>query len=206
MPLKKLKRAVKKVVRKVVPKELSGIMTAAAPFVAPYSLPAAAALSIGCQLRTGQGRINPILTAGSLLPGVRFQGGQGLAAFKPTGFTRFGPQNFGSGISARQLFFGGPGIGESGKLGRFGDTAERFLFGSPAEGAFDREAGEFVMEREAKRGILGAGGEFNYADSQILFHKAFDTVSIICNKDSSYTQTIREIPSVELNNEYKEWI
>ena len=168
MPLKKLKRAAgkvlggaKKVVRKVVPKEVAGIMTAAAPFVAPYSLPAAAALSIGGQLRTGQGRINPFITGASLLPGIRFAGGAGLGAFKPTGFTRFGPQNFGSGITARQLFFGGPGIGESGKLGRFGDTAERFLFGSPAEGAFDREAGEFVMEREAKRGILGAGGEFN---------------------------------------------
>ena len=63
MPLKKIGRAIKKTVRKVVPKELSGIMTAAAPFVAPFSLPAAAALTIGGQLRTGQGRINPILTA-----------------------------------------------------------------------------------------------------------------------------------------------
>ncbi len=48
---------------------------------------------------------------------------------------------------------------------------------------------------------IGTGGDYNYADSQILFHKAFDTVSIICNKDSSYTQTIRELPSVELNEE-----
>ena len=40
--LKKAKVLVKKTVRKVVPKELSGIMTVAAPFVAPYSLPAAA--------------------------------------------------------------------------------------------------------------------------------------------------------------------
>ena len=90
MPLKKLKDVgkkvlggAKKVVRKVVPKEVAGIMTAAAPFVAPYSLPAAAALSIGGQLRTGQGRINPILTGASLLPGIRFAGGQGLGSFKP---------------------------------------------------------------------------------------------------------------------------
>jgi len=162
--LKKIKRTV----RKVVPKEVAGIMTAAAPFVAPYSLPAAAALTIGGQLKQ-TGRINPILTAGSLLPGVRFQGtGSGLAAFKPTGFTRFGPQNFGSGISARQLFFGGPGIGESGKLGRFGDTAERFLFGSPAEGAMDKDVGGYVLEREAKQGILGTGGEYGAVKGSLI--------------------------------------
>jgi hypothetical protein len=165
--LKKIGRTVKKTVRKVVPKEVAGIMTAAAPFVAPYSLPAAAALSIGGQLRTGQGRINPIVTGMSLLPGIKFQGGQGLGAFKPTGFTRFGPQDFGGGISARQLFFGGPGVGESGKLGSFGDKAEGFLFGSPEARAFDREAGEFVLERGAKQGLLGFGGEFGTGGSLI---------------------------------------
>jgi len=46
---------------------------------------------------------------------------------------------------------------------------------------------------------IGTGGDYNYADSQILFHKAFDTVAIICGKDSSYTETIRKIPPVELN-------
>jgi len=46
---------------------------------------------------------------------------------------------------------------------------------------------------------IGTGGDYNYADSQILFHKAFDTVSIICGKDSSYTQTIRQTRIVELN-------
>ena len=161
--LKKIKRTV----RKVVPKEVAGIMTAAAPFVAPYSLPAAAALTIGGQLKQ-TGRINPILTAGSLLPGVRFQGGQGLAAFKPTGFTRFGPQNFGSGITARQLLFGGPGLGESGKLGRFGDTAERFLFGSPAEGAMDKDVGGYVVEREATQGLFGTGGEYGAVKGSLI--------------------------------------
>ena len=67
MPLKKIGRAIKKTVRKVVPKEVAGIMTAAAPFVAPTSLPLAAALSIGGQLRMGRGRINPITTALSLI-------------------------------------------------------------------------------------------------------------------------------------------
>ena len=102
MPFKKIGRAIKKTVRKVVPKEVAGIMTAAAPFVAPYSLPAAAALSIGGQLRTGQGRINPILTGASLLPGIRFAGGAGPGAFRPTGITRFGQTP--GGVSARDLF------------------------------------------------------------------------------------------------------
>ncbi len=47
---------------------------------------------------------------------------------------------------------------------------------------------------------IGTGGDFNYADSQILFHKAFDTVAILCGKDSSYTQVIRQVPSGKLNN------
>ena len=46
---------------------------------------------------------------------------------------------------------------------------------------------------------IGTGGDYNYADSQILFHKAFDTVAILCGKNSSYTQTIRETASVDLN-------
>ena len=162
-----LLKKIKKTVRKVVPKEVAGIMTAAAPFVAPYSLPAAAALTIGGQLKQ-TGRINPIVTGMSLLPGVRFQGGQGLGAFKPTGFTRFGPQDFGSGISARQLLFGGPGFGESGKLGAFGDKAESFLFGSPVDpgvpGVPDAigRAGS-----EATQGLLGFGGEFGTGGSLI---------------------------------------
>ncbi|MFC1866757.1 N-acetylneuraminate synthase family protein [Thermodesulfobacteriota bacterium] len=52
---------------------------------------------------------------------------------------------------------------------------------------------------------IGAGGDFNYADSQILFHKAFDLVDILCGKDSSSTQVIRKTlkcklkPSVIIN-------
>ena len=46
---------------------------------------------------------------------------------------------------------------------------------------------------------IGTGGDYNYADSQILFHKAFDTVSIICGKDSSYTQVIRKNTPATLN-------
>jgi len=165
--LKKITGGVKKVVRKVVPKEVAGIMTAAAPFVAPYSLPAAAALSIGGQLRTGQGRINPILTGMSLLPGIRFQGGQGLGAFKPTGFTRFGPNNFGSGITSRQLLFGGPGAGQSGKLGAFGDKAEGFLFGNPELQAMGNEADGMLSLKDPTQGLLGFGGEYGTGGSLI---------------------------------------
>ena len=35
---------------------------------------------------------------------------------------------------------------------------------------------------------LGTGGEFNYADSQILFHKTMDLVNILCDKNAIDTQ------------------
>ena len=53
---------------------------------------------------------------------------------------------------------------------------------------------------------LGTGGDFHYADNQIVFHRAFDTVAILCGTDSSYTQVIRQTPrcifnkSVMINN------
>ncbi|MDO8505529.1 MAG: FAD-dependent oxidoreductase [bacterium] len=46
---------------------------------------------------------------------------------------------------------------------------------------------------------IGTGGDFNYADSQILFHKAFDTVAVLCGKDSSYTQVVRQTAPCALN-------
>lgn len=46
---------------------------------------------------------------------------------------------------------------------------------------------------------LGTGGDFHYADSQILFHKAFDTAKMLCGKDSSYTQIIRQTSRCRLN-------
>ena len=162
--LKKIGKTVKKTVRKVVPKEVAGIMTAAAPFVAPYSLPAAAALSIGGQLRTGQGRINPIVTGMSLLPGVRFRGGAGPGAFMPSGFTRFGA-DAGSGVGIRSLLFGGPGVGQSGKLGAFGDKAEGFLFGTPEFGGVPSPVGPGASE--ATQGLLGFGGEYGTGGSLI---------------------------------------
>lgn len=46
---------------------------------------------------------------------------------------------------------------------------------------------------------LGTGGDFSYTDSQILFHKAFDTVTTLCGKDSLHTQVIRQTPRCTLN-------
>ena len=56
-----------------------------------------------------------------------------------------------------------------------------------------------IVSRFQQLYSVGTGGDFNYADSQILFHKAFDTVAILCEKDSSYTQIIRQTPQCVLN-------
>jgi sialic acid synthase SpsE/protoporphyrinogen oxidase len=57
-----------------------------------------------------------------------------------------------------------------------------------------------VLNRYSQLYSLGTGGDFNYADSQILFHMAFDTVSNISGKDSSLSQSIREVMPVKQNN------
>ena len=56
-----------------------------------------------------------------------------------------------------------------------------------------------VISRFQQLYSIGTGGDFNYADSQILFHKAFDTVEILTGKDSAYAQTIRQTQKVTLN-------
>lgn len=50
---------------------------------------------------------------------------------------------------------------------------------------------------------IGSGGDFNYADSQVLFHKAFDIAEILCGKDSIGTQVKRQTESVKLNKVVK---
>lgn len=35
---------------------------------------------------------------------------------------------------------------------------------------------------------IGTGGDFNYADSQVLFHKAFDLVATLCDSESKVNQ------------------
>ena len=50
---------------------------------------------------------------------------------------------------------------------------------------------------------LGTGGEFNYADSQILFHKTMDLVNILCDKDSVENQVKKSYASIQLNTKVK---
>ena len=46
---------------------------------------------------------------------------------------------------------------------------------------------------------VGTGGDFNYADSQILFHKAFDLAEIISNKDIKSINIKRDKKSFNFN-------
>ena len=50
---------------------------------------------------------------------------------------------------------------------------------------------------------IGAGGEFNYADSQILFHKSFDLVNSLINKNDNLLNETKNINYVKLNNKVK---
>ena len=50
---------------------------------------------------------------------------------------------------------------------------------------------------------LGTGGEFNYADSQILFHKTMDLVNILCDKDSMENQVKKNYAKIRLNTKVK---
>ena len=56
-----------------------------------------------------------------------------------------------------------------------------------------------VISRFQQLYSIGTGGDFNYADSQILFHKAFDTVEILTGKDSAYAQTVRKTQKNVMN-------
>lgn len=50
---------------------------------------------------------------------------------------------------------------------------------------------------------IGTGGDFNYADSQVLFHKAFDLSDIICDEKSNYLDLIRKSNNKKLNKKIK---
>ena len=56
-----------------------------------------------------------------------------------------------------------------------------------------------VISRFQQLYSLGTGGDYNYADSQVLFHKAFDLVDVVCGKGSDLTQTVRRVPLIQLN-------
>jgi N,N'-diacetyllegionaminate synthase len=46
---------------------------------------------------------------------------------------------------------------------------------------------------------LGAGGEFNYADSQILFHKSFDLANNLDNKFNQFSNERKNVSRVDFN-------
>jgi len=50
---------------------------------------------------------------------------------------------------------------------------------------------------------IGAGGEFNYADSQILFHKSFDLVNSLINRYNEFTNESKNINTVTFNSHVK---
>ena len=50
---------------------------------------------------------------------------------------------------------------------------------------------------------VGAGGEFNYADSQILFQKSFDLVNSLINRYNGLTYETKNINTVNLNSHLK---
>ena len=50
---------------------------------------------------------------------------------------------------------------------------------------------------------IGAGGEFNYADSQILFHKSFDLVNSLINRYNDFTNESKNINTANFNSHVK---
>lgn len=50
---------------------------------------------------------------------------------------------------------------------------------------------------------IGTGGDFNYADSQVLFYKAFDLVDDLIKKESSVNQIKKSINSFQFNSVVK---
>jgi hypothetical protein len=138
MPLKKIGRAIKKTVRKVVPKEVAGIMQVAAPFVAPYSLPGALALSLGGQLRSGQGKINPFATLMAVAPSEQFRS-----------FTRGLP----GGTTLDQALYG-TGVTYGGPMGSTEIAATQGLIGT---------GGEFGLGEFMKGSLLSPEGTLSKA-------------------------------------------
>ncbi|MCH9644441.1 MAG: N-acetylneuraminate synthase family protein [Gammaproteobacteria bacterium] len=77
---------------------------------------------------------------------------------------------------------------------------ERFVYPVNYKGyQQDLTQAKATVSRYQQLYSIGTGGDYNYADSQILFHKAFDTVDILTGNNSQYTGVIRETPKSQLN-------
>jgi len=157
MPLKKIGRAIKKTVRKIVPKELSGVMQVAAPFVAPFSLPGALALSIGGQLRQGQGRISPLKTLLAVAPSEQFRG-----------FTRGLP-----GGQAADQFLYGTAAGVGGPMGSTDIAGTQGIIGTGGEFGFKEFFGGSLLSPKGElsksrvAGLIASGASLATANKQI---------------------------------------
>jgi len=142
--LKKIGRGIKKGVRKIVPKELSGIMRAAAPFVAASNPLAGIGLSVAGQLRSERGRINPLETV--------------LAAAPSKPFRDFTMGNLDIPDALEQKIFGRTDVLGNSALGQrlsdIGTSLDDFLYGT-----------------KDKRGVFGVEGKFNPFKGNIIFDK-----------------------------------
>ena len=188
--LKKITRPFKKVIQKVVPKDIAGIMQVAAPFTGPAA---------------------PFVYAAGAIKQRGTLGPRDLLAAATLGLPYAGAVGQGKGILGSRFAYG--------NLGKFGQAgvdfktardllklrnatgirgqAERFLFGSPELRAFDREAGEFVLEKGATQGILGVGGDFDLKGSKLLSGKdgklSYAKVGAAASAGLSLTQTQEQI-------------
>ena len=73
----------------------------------------------------------------------------------------------------------------------------------PAYQTTSPKISDFDISKFKQLYSLGTGGEFNYSDSQILFHKTMDLVNILCDKNSVESQMQKEHKSTVLNKKVK---
>ena len=60
-----------------------------------------------------------------------------------------------------------------------------------------------VVEKFNNLFSLGTGGEFNYSDSQIIFHKVMDLVKNLDSKESIENQVVKDYNNIVLNEKVK---
>ena len=61
----------------------------------------------------------------------------------------------------------------------------------------------FLVEKFNNLFSLGTGGEFNYSDSQIIFHKVMDLVKNLDSKESIENQVVKDYNNIVLNEKVK---
>jgi hypothetical protein len=198
--ISKITRPFTKVAQKLMPKELAGIARMGAPFLAASGIPYAAlyggALSAAGQAKQS-GKVGLLETLMAASPGLRFQGGAGPSQFKITGV---GGETGAGRNTLRDLFLRGEDMGfservegyrkrsgkdpftdaqmdgyrtRSGKdpiFGKYGKSADEFLFGAPTVPGSDlidpsatAAAGKnvpMIPEVKATKGLLGSGGDY----------------------------------------------